>query len=75
MSALHEIIQSKDVQVIGELPAISEAMMERRRDSIANMPAFGQAMLQRRQSRRWPWVALLLALVAVGWLAHALGAY
>jgi len=75
VSVLHEIIQSKPVVAIGELPAISEAMMERRRDSIANMPALGQAMLQRRKSRRWSWIALLLGLIAAGWLAHALGAY
>ena len=75
VSVLHEIIQSKPVVALGELPAISEAMMERRRDSIANMPALGQAMLQRRKSRRWSWIALLLGLIAAGWLAHALGAY
>ena len=74
VSALHEIIQSKDVEVIGELPALSEAMMERRRNSVAMMPAFGAAMLQRRSAGRWLWLALLIAACAVGLLAHALGA-
>jgi serine/threonine protein kinase len=69
VSVLHEIIQSKDVQVIGELPAISEAMMERRRESVAMMPALGAAMLQRRSSGRWIWLVLIvIAAGAVGLL-------
>ena len=48
VSALYEIIQSKEVEVVGELPAISEAMMERRRESVAMMPTLGAAMIQRR---------------------------
>jgi serine/threonine protein kinase len=75
VSALHEIIQSKDVQVIGELPAISEAMMERRRESVAMMPPLGAAMLQRRSSRGWIWLSLLLAACAAGLIAHAFGAF
>jgi serine/threonine protein kinase len=74
VSALHEIIQSKDIEVVGELPAISEAMMERRRESVAMMPAFGAAMIGRRTSRYWGWIAILLVLVAAGLLAHFLGA-
>ena len=74
VSALHEILQSKDIQVVGELPAISEAMMERRRDSVAMMPPLGAAMLQRRSSGRWVWLALLVAVCAVALLLHALGA-
>ncbi len=69
VSVLHEIIQSKDVQVIGELPAISEAMMERRRESVAMMPPLGAAMLQRRSSGRWVWLVLIvIAACAVGLL-------
>jgi len=68
VSAL-QIIQSQSIEVVGELPAISEAMMERRRESIAMMPAFGAAMLeQRRPSPPWLWIAIALvglALVAV----------
>jgi len=69
VSALHEIMQSKDVHV-SELPAISEAMMERRRESIANMPVLGAAMLQRR-SGRWPWVVLLVVAIcaAAAWFS------
>jgi serine/threonine protein kinase len=72
VSALHEIIQSKEVEVIGELPAISEAMMERRRESVANMPPLGAAMLQRRSRRHWAWIAILLGLGAIALLARAL---
>jgi serine/threonine protein kinase len=75
VSALHEIIQSKDVQVIGELPAISEAMMERRRESVAMMPPLGAAMLQRRSSRGWIWLSLVLAACAAGLIGHAFGAF
>ena len=74
VSALYEIIQSKEVEVVGELPAISEAMMERRRESVAMMPTLGAAMIQRRTSRHWAWIAILLGLGAVGLLAHVLGA-
>jgi serine/threonine protein kinase len=66
VSALHEIIQSREVEVIGELPAISEAMMERRRESVAMMPPLGAAMLQRRSRGRWVWLALLIAACAAG---------
>jgi len=68
VSAL-QLIQSQQIELVGELPAISEAMMERRRESIAMMPAFGAAMLeQRRPSPPWLWIAIALvglALVAV----------
>ena len=71
VSMLHEIIQSKDVQVIGELPAISEAMMERRRESVAMMPPLGAAMLQRRSSGRWVWLALVIIVAcAIGLLVR-----
>ena len=66
VSALHEIIQSKDIKIVGELPAISEAMMERRRNSVAMMPV-GAAMLQRRSSSRWVWLVLLVAACAAAW--------
>jgi serine/threonine protein kinase len=74
VSALYEIIQSKEVEVVAELPAISEAMMERRRESVAMMPTLGAAMIQRRTPRHWIWIAILLGLGAVGLLAHVLGA-
>jgi hypothetical protein len=73
VSALHEIIQSKDIEVVGELPAISEAMMERRRESVAMMPV-GAAMIGRRTSRGWAWIAILLVMAAAGLIAHFLGA-
>jgi len=73
VSALHEIIQSKDIEVVGKLPAISEAMMERRRESVAMMPALGAAMLQRRSSGRWLWLALILVALAAGALMRAAG--
>jgi serine/threonine protein kinase len=76
VSALHEIVSSV-VEVVGELPAISEAMEERRRESVALMPALGTAMLERRTSGRWIWFAfaLIALLGAAGFLAHTLGAF
>lgn len=65
VSALYEILDSKQVEVVGEPPAMSAAMEERRRESVAMTPAFGAALVQHRTSRRWPWIALLL-LVAAG---------
>jgi hypothetical protein len=74
VSALHEILHSHQIEVIGELPAISEAMMERRRESVARMPTLGKAMIQRRRSARWWWLAMavlaaaaITALARVGW--------
>ncbi len=75
VSALYEIIQSKEVEVVGELPAISQAMMERRRESIANMPTLGAAMIQRRRTSRWAWLAAVVALGGAGLVAHLLGAF
>jgi eukaryotic-like serine/threonine-protein kinase len=63
VSVLYEIIQSQQIEVIGELPAISDAMMERRRESVASMP-IGEALLQRRTSRGWLWIAVVLLAVA-----------
>ncbi|HEY6040062.1 MAG TPA: serine/threonine-protein kinase [Kofleriaceae bacterium] len=74
VSALYEILQSKPVDIGGKLPALSEAMMERRRESVANMSSFGTAMLQRRRASRIWWVvmamllaAAITALALVGW--------
>ena len=74
VSALHEIM-SHEVEVVGELPAISEAMMERRRESVAMMPPLGAAILQRHRSQKWVWIAGLLLAGAAGLLAHAFGAF
>jgi eukaryotic-like serine/threonine-protein kinase len=73
VSALYEIVQSKELELVGELPAISEAMMERRRESVAMMPSLDTAMIQRRTPRHWAWIAIVLGLGAVGLLAHVLG--
>jgi serine/threonine-protein kinase len=72
VSALHDIIQSEQIEVVGALPAISEAMEERRRESVAMMPPLGAAMLQRRSSSRWLWIAILVLVVAVAGLSRAL---
>ena len=74
VSALHEIM-SQEVDVIGELPALSEAMMERRRESVAMMPPLGAALLDRHRSRKWAWIGALLVAGAAGLLAYALGAF
>ena len=76
LSALHEILQSQEIEVVGELPAISAAMMDRRRESVAMIPPVGAAMISRRGGRRWGvWLAILLGAAAAGLLAWALGAF
>ncbi|MBA3456027.1 MAG: serine/threonine protein kinase [Deltaproteobacteria bacterium] len=72
ISALHDIIQSNQIEVIGELPAISEAMAQRRRESVAAMP-IGAAMVQRRAGGRWAWLAVLLVLALGAVVAYQLG--
>ncbi|HEX4450385.1 MAG TPA: serine/threonine-protein kinase [Kofleriaceae bacterium] len=74
VSALYEIIQSKEVEVVGDLPAISGAMLERRRESVAMMPTLAATMIRRRTRARWAWGAALLGLGGAGLLAHWLGA-
>ena len=73
LSALHEIIDSREVQLVDEasLPAISEAMKQRRRESVAMMP-IGAALLQRNRSRHVWWLLLLL-IAAGGYAAWHLG--
>jgi serine/threonine protein kinase len=78
VTALYEIIQSQQIESVADLPAISEAMLERRRESVAMMPVLRAADRQRRGLGRWVWVwiaiALLVAAGAAAWLAHARGA-
>jgi serine/threonine protein kinase len=70
VSALYEIIQSKELEPVGELPAISGAMLERRRESVAMMPPMPQ------RSRAWIWLAIVVVLLgAIGVLAHLLGVF
>jgi eukaryotic-like serine/threonine-protein kinase len=76
LSALHEIIESAQIQSIDELedeasalhrlPASSAAVMERRRESLEAMQ-IGEAMLNRRkEAKLWPWiVVVVIALVLV----------
>ena len=81
VSALHEIIESGQIEDVeledpatrsSHLPAISAAVMERRRESVAAMQV-GAAMLRRHGQRRvWPWLLVLLVLVAGGLAALAL---
>ena len=74
VSALYEILQSQPVIVAGKQPALTEAMMERRRESVANMSNFGKAMLQRRRASKIWWLVMIVllggavaALASVGW--------
>ncbi len=70
LSALHEIIESRQIEAVGELedaasalvrlPATSAAVLERRRESLAAMPV-GEAMLRRHGAgRTWPWIVLVV---------------
>lgn len=53
--------------MVGELPAISAAMMDRRRASVAMSPPVGAAMISRRANRHWGiWLAILLVVGALG---------
>ncbi|NVB81738.1 MAG: serine/threonine protein kinase [Kofleriaceae bacterium] len=72
LSALHDIIESGQIEAIDEdaasvaarLPATSAAITERQRESVAAMPV-GEAMLNRhRQPRVRTWLLLLLVLAA-----------
>ena len=72
MSALHEILESKDVKVVGELTAISEAMEVRRRESVAHMPPLGAAMLERRSRARFVWLALAAVVLIAAIIAMQL---
>jgi serine/threonine protein kinase len=64
VSALHDIIESKQIVEVGELPAISEAMAERRRESLASMPSMRASALHRRPSNRWLLIVILLLVMA-----------
>jgi serine/threonine protein kinase len=70
VSALHEIIDSKELLPVSDaLPQMSNAMLERRRESLAQMPRLGDAMLERRAAPRWVVFAGLLVLAALVALA------
>jgi eukaryotic-like serine/threonine-protein kinase len=64
VSALYEIIDSREVEVVGPTHAMSEAMEARRLESLASMPPIGAAMLAGRASRGWLWIVVLLVLAA-----------
>jgi serine/threonine protein kinase len=64
LSALSEIVESTQVDVVGALPALSEATEERRRESVAHMPAISVSKPP-PPPRSWPWLVLLvIALLA-----------
>jgi eukaryotic-like serine/threonine-protein kinase len=66
VTALEEIM-SHEVDV-GDLSALSEAMMERRRESVALMPVDD---IHRRRSPQWMSIALvgvIIAIAIVGWM-------
>ncbi len=66
VSALHEIIDSKDIiSVPTGLPEMANAMLQRRRESVAMMPPIGDAMLQRRSTPRWLLLAGLLVIAVL----------
>jgi eukaryotic-like serine/threonine-protein kinase len=73
VSALAEILQSNQIEIVGELPAISEAMMNRRRESVAMMP-LGEAVQPRSSSRLWIVISLLLVIAAALVVAYQLNA-
>jgi serine/threonine protein kinase len=65
VSALYEIIESAQVELVGELPALSEATEQRRRESVAHMPVMSASAIHRRAARGWGWIVVLaVALLA-----------
>lgn len=73
VSALYEIVETEQIETIGEFPALSQAAEERRRESIAAMPVIGAATIQRRTSRGAGWIVfLVIALIAAIGVAVAL---
>jgi serine/threonine protein kinase len=74
--ALDEIMQSRPIEPARALPAISEAMMERRRESVALMPTLPAMKVDPpASSKLWIWAAFVMLVVigAAVWAAHALG--
>ena len=75
VSALYEIIESTQIEVVGDLPALSEATEQRRRQSVAHMPAYGAATAQRRAARRWSfswgWAMLVMVVLLVAFAVAA----
>jgi hypothetical protein len=75
VSALHEIIESRQVlEVRGQPRAMSQAMEERRRESLAMMAVSAPPMSEPYTSRRWMWIVLVLLLLVVAAAAGLLAA-
>jgi eukaryotic-like serine/threonine-protein kinase len=70
VSALAEILGSEQIEIVGELPAISEAMNARRRESVAMMPVAEAVLRPRSASWLWFAIALLLVISAALFLAY-----
>jgi serine/threonine protein kinase len=73
VSALYEIVESTQIEVVGALPALSQAAEDRRRESVANMPAINPAMTPRRGSRGWGWGWIVFLVIAGLTLLAAIG--
>ncbi len=72
VSALHEIIESKQTVIAAGHPALSEAMMERRRESVATMPSIALDMAHHSATRRWLWIMVVCLVIGVAGLAVAI---
>lgn len=72
ITVLQEIIESKQIPVLGQAQAMSQAMEERRRESLAMM-AVSAPMLEPDPPRRWIWVVILLVVLAAGAAVLVLG--
>jgi len=65
VSALYEIVETRQIEVVGALPALSEAAEERRRASVAHMPVVGAPAARPQSLGSWSWIVVaVLALCA-----------
>jgi serine/threonine protein kinase len=65
VSALYEILDSRQIEMLGEPAAMSQAMEERRRESVAMTPVAGYEVVEPPASgRRWIWLVFAIVLFA-----------
>jgi eukaryotic-like serine/threonine-protein kinase len=67
VSALYEILDSRQIEMLGQPSAMTQAMEERRRESVAMTPVMGAPVVEMVEpvaSRRWIWLVFAFVLFA-----------